>query len=159
MTTVRLVSIYAVPNSYQTLYDLLKERTKVMSIGHQQMPTMQEHIKFVVGHPYEAWYLIQATCLSPVGAIYLTKQREVGVFIFREHHHNGYASAALALLRSAHPGRMLANLNPANEPSIAFFRKHGGKLIQTTYELPKQPREEKTHESTNKAMAFHPPTV
>ena len=134
---VRLVSIYATPNSYQTLYDLLMERTKVQSISHKQMPTMQEHIKFVVGHPYEAWYLIHtAGQAHPVGAAYLTKQREIGIFIFRHHQGQGYGAAALKALRIAHPGPMLANIAPANEPSLAFFKKHGAVLIQHTFQLP-----------------------
>lgn len=142
LTTARLANVYTTRNSYAVLYDLLKERTKAQSISHQVMPTLHEHIDFVRSMPYEAWYLIcQYPGSAPVGSIYLTRLREVGIFIFRAHQHNGYATAALDLLRAQHPGRMLANVSPANAPSLAFFRNHG-KVIQITYELPNQPREE-----------------
>lgn len=132
-------NVYATKNSYQVLYELLKERTKEQSISHYYMPTMAEHIAFVRTKPYDAWYLIESTPPAQkcwVGSIYLTHAREVGVFIFREHMGNGYATAALAQLRRMHPGRILANMNPANGPSLAFFRKHGGRAIQITLELP-----------------------
>ena len=138
-TQVGFSNVYATANSYQVLYELLKERTKEQSISHYHMPTMAEHIAFVRTIPYDAWYLIESTPPAKkawVGAIYLTPKREIGIFIFREHQGNGYATAALAALRRMHPGRILANINPANEPSLAFFRKHGGREIQITLELP-----------------------
>lgn len=136
--TVRLVSVYTTPNAYAVLYELLKERTKQQSISFVSLPTMAEHINFVVKKPYEAWYLIEGgPRLHPyhVGAIYLTKLREVGVFIFRCHNGKGFGTAAFAALREQHPGRILANVNPMNEPSLDFFRKHGGKVIQHTFLL------------------------
>ena len=132
-------NVYATANSYQVLYELLRERTKEQSISHYSMPSMAEHIAFVRAKPYEAWYLIESTPPAPktwVGAVYLTPAREIGVFIFRKHQGNGYATAALEQLRRMHPGRILANVNPANEPSIAFFGKHGARPIQITFELP-----------------------
>jgi RimJ/RimL family protein N-acetyltransferase len=132
-------NVYATANSYQVLYDLLKERTKEQSISHYSMPTMAEHIAFVRTNPYIGWYLIESAPPAPkawVGAIYLTPKREIGIFIFREHQGNGYATAALATLRRMHPGRILANINPHNGPSLEFFRKHGGREIQITLELP-----------------------
>ena len=71
-----------------------------------------------------------------VGAIYLSKAREVGLFVFKAHLHQGYGKAALALIRAAHPGRMLANIAPGNAVSQRFFASQGAKLIQMTYELP-----------------------
>ena len=43
------------------------------------------------------------------------------------------SGAAVVAFRTAR--RFLANINPANEQSIAFFKRHGGKLLQVTYEL------------------------
>ena len=134
---VTLADVYVTMDSYKVLYDLLNERTKEQSISHKRTPTMQEHIAFVRTIPYAAWYLIVAAGQPrPVGAIYLTRQREIGIFIFKAHHGNGYAAAALEQLRALFPGPMLANINPHNEPSLAFFRKHGGHEIQRTFELP-----------------------
>ncbi|HZD28349.1 MAG TPA: GNAT family N-acetyltransferase, partial [Xanthobacteraceae bacterium] len=61
--------------------------------------------------------------------------REVGIHIGRAYRGHHYASDALAALRERYPGHLLANVNPLNLASIAFFERHGAKLIQSTYEL------------------------
>lgn len=119
------------------LYDLLRERQPHMNISHKQMPTMDEHVNFVKNHPYEAWYMIMAD--SPVsgrnivGAIYLTKQREVGIGIFKKYKGKGYGYEALKALHRKHPGYLLANINPKNEDSKRFFQNIGFDHIQNTY--------------------------
>ena len=142
-----LVPVAKEKRAVQVLYDLLKERTPEQSISHARMPTMEEHAAFVRSSPYAAWYLIEVLPISYeaavfgrqkptcVGATYLTKQREVGIFIFRAHQGKGYAREAIALLREKHPGRLLANVNPDNEASNLLFKRMGGKVIQVTYAL------------------------
>lgn len=118
------------------LYRLLQEREAWQNISHKELPAWEQHCAFVARRPYLAWYLV-ADGDTAVGAVYLTKQREVGVAILRAHRGAGYASEALRELMRLHPGRFLANINPANEPSIALFRKlgFGPQPIQHTYEL------------------------
>lgn len=116
------------------LYELLKERTKEQSISHKQMPTWDEHVEFVESNPYEAWDLILVNG-EYVGSIYLTKNREIGLFVFKKHQGKGYGSQALDMMRRMHPGPVLANVNPNNEPSRRFWEKAGAKLLQVTYEL------------------------
>lgn len=134
-----LVPIQQEPNAVRILYDLLLERPPEAAISHKRMPTFEEHAAFVRGHPYEAWYLLvsdnQPAPEHYVGSIYLTKQREVGIFIFKCCHGLGYGRRAIALLREAHPGRLLANVAPGNAASHEFFKKLGATLIQSTYEL------------------------
>ena len=118
------------------LYELLAEREAHESISHKVMPTLGEHRAFVESLPYEYWYIVCERG-QRVGAVYLTRKGEVGVSILRDHRRSGYASKALRLLMAMHPGRMLANLNPANEASIALFRKLGFTgPIQITMERP-----------------------
>lgn len=150
---IHFADIYLTPNSYHTLYELLKERTKEQSISHVSLPTMAEHIAFIRSRPYEAWYLIHALEAHTVGAIYLTRAREVGIFIFRHHMGQGYGCSALEHLRERHPGRILANVNPANKPSLEFFKKHGGVLIQQTYAIPPLREEHHGNESKNQGTA------
>ena len=134
---ITLTSVYREPGAATILYHLLQERTPEMSISHKAMPTIMEHAKFMASIPYQGWYIVRANYApAPVGAIYLTRAREVGIFIFKAHQGKGYAHAALAELRKLHPGRMLANISPENARSIKFFEKHGARLIQYTYELP-----------------------
>ena len=126
---MQLVSAYSY-DGITHLYELLKERTSDQSISHKEMPTMDEHIKFVESLPYPHWYLIIDE--DVVGAIYLTDEREIGIAVFKKHRGNGYATEAIDELKKLHPGNFLANINPLNEPSMNLFMKTGFKHIQNT---------------------------
>jgi RimJ/RimL family protein N-acetyltransferase len=123
----------------RALYDLLAERTAEQSISHKVMPTMEGHRLFVLGatpdgtrYSYLAWYMIYAD-RRIVGAIYLSKQREIGVSVFRDQQRKGYARAAVLELMRLHPGKFLANVNPKNEASIKLWGSLGFNLLQVTY--------------------------
>ena len=133
---IRLVPISQEPKHADILYTLLSERTPAQSISHRGMPTREEHEAFVRAQPYVAWYLIHNEARGYVGSVYLTRHREVGLFIFVGDQGRSFGMAALEALRVAHPGRLLANINPANEASIRFFTAAGARHIQNTYELP-----------------------
>ena len=128
-------SVYRSREHILTLYDLLKERTPEQSISHKEMPTMQAHQKFVYSQPYFLCNIIKDEEGKSIGSIYLTHQREVGIFIFEKYQRKGYAEQAIKLLMSICPGRILANVNPENNKSINLFKKLGAKHIQNTYEL------------------------
>lgn len=132
---IKFESVYKERAYTLVLYDLLKERTPEQSISHKEMPTMQEHQSFVYSHPYFIWNIIKDEQDRVVGSIYLTNQREIGIFIFNEHQGRGYAEESIRLLMSMCPGKFLANVNPDNEASHNLFDKLGGKMIQVTYEL------------------------
>ena len=140
---ISLINVYDEPEAEKVLFDLLLERTPEQSISHLKMPTYDEHVAFVRSKPYQAWYLIlhQQVAEEPmedvrqfVGATYLTRQREIGLFIFNAYQDKGFGSLALIEMRRRH-GEMLANISPYNTFSQRFFTKHGGKLIQLTYRL------------------------
>jgi RimJ/RimL family protein N-acetyltransferase len=134
---MNLRNIYKCGPTEQTcriLYELLAERTADQSISHCSMPSYEQHVEFVNSVPYKAWYLIHNDD-EIVGSIYLSKQREVGLFLFQKHAGKGYGAEALAQLRKYWPGKMLANVSPRNSRSIEFFKDQGFKLIQETYAL------------------------
>ena len=131
---MKLISIYDEVNSPEILYNLLGERTPEQSISHKEMPDWEDHVEFIKSRPYKAWYLIKADH-GYVGSIYLTKLREIGIFIFNEHQGRGWASEAIGLLKILYPGRFLANVNPDNLPSLKLFEKLGGDIIQVTFEV------------------------
>ena len=134
--SVELRDVYAacrLHNNIQTLYRLLEERTPEQSISHHGMPELLEHEAFVLNQPYMHWYLIDVG-KNTVGAVYLSKQREIGLFIFDKYRGRGYGSLALKAIMDKHPGRFLANIAPKNGKSHNFFKKHGFKPIQVTYE-------------------------
>jgi RimJ/RimL family protein N-acetyltransferase len=134
---MKLRSVYDTPGAYAVLWQLLSERTPNQNISHRQMPTWEEHTKFVQGKPYAAWYLFHAADGQKAGTVYLTHQREIGVGVLKAHQRQGLARQAVTELMRLHPGRFLANINPANHASIALFNSLGfGGPIQITLERP-----------------------
>ena len=131
---MKLVNVYEDPLAKWMLYELLSERTPEQSISHKAMPTKDEHLAFFYSKPYGAWYAIHDGSFL-VGAVYLTRQREIGVGVLKAHRGQGLARQAITELMRLHPGRHLANINPQNEASIALFRSLGfGGPIQITLE-------------------------
>lgn len=129
---MQLIDVYKHPNAYTILWELLQERTPEQSISHKEMPSWGRHCVFVESHPYIAWYLIEVDEI--VGAVYLTRMDEIGIFIFKEHHGKGYGTQAVKMLMEKHPrDKFLANMNPENYKSSGMFRKLGFKHIQNTY--------------------------
>ena len=132
---MQLTDVYSSEQYIWTLYDLLRERTPEESISHNETPGWKEHCEFVRSEPYAAWYVIEVD-FYPVGATYLTKQREIGIFIFKAYQGQGYGKQAVKMLMEKHPGPFLANVNPANEKSKKLWESLGGEVIQHTYRVP-----------------------
>lgn len=136
MSDIQLVDVYldGRPRIYalSILYALLKERLPHQSISHRGMPTWEEHSAFVRSRPYAHWYLIEASDIA-VGATYLSHQREIGIFVRSEWSGHRFGEHAVRMLMALHPGKFLANVNPANGPSAAMFQRLGFSLIQHTY--------------------------
>jgi RimJ/RimL family protein N-acetyltransferase len=141
---IRLVDVYQAPEAAELLYRLMQERPADSAIAHRRTPSMEEHRAFMASKPYRAWCLAHAGGRH-VGAVTLTPNNEVGVFILKEFQRKGYARAALQELMRAYkplpaipavrPGYFVANVNPKNEASIRLFTSLGGRHIANTYEL------------------------
>jgi RimJ/RimL family protein N-acetyltransferase len=117
------------------LYDLLAERDPVANISHREMPTFDQHRKFLESVPYKRWYLIGLDG-EWIGSVYLTNANEIGVSILKAHQGNGYGKQAVYLLMKRHPEkRFLANIAPGNARSAAMFEGLGFTLFQHTFEL------------------------
>lgn len=117
------------------LFELLAERTPEQSISHREMPTWDEHCDFVRSKPYRAWYLVELSSVV-VGTIYLSRQGEIGISIYKAHRRQGHAKQAIKLLMQMHDGtRFLANVNPANYASAALWQDMGFRKIQETFAL------------------------
>ena len=122
---------------YRFLYNLLKERDPLANISHKKMPSYHEHVLFVSSKPYPKWYIILCD-VNRAGSIYLTSQNEIGIFIKKSFQNKQIGDIALRKLIQKNPKkRYLANVNPKNKKSICFFKNHGFKLIQYTFELSK----------------------
>jgi RimJ/RimL family protein N-acetyltransferase len=128
-----LVNISARPDAARVLYDLLAEREAHQSISHKGLPTWEQHIAFLKSKPYAAHYLIEENC-GIVGATYLTRQDEIGIFIFKKYQRKGFAREAVLDLMRRHPRkRYLWNANPNNAASIALSESLGFTHLQSTY--------------------------
>lgn len=131
---MKLVDVYEIDEAPEVLFRLMEERTPEVNISHRALPDWDTHLAFIASRPYEAWFLIVDDD-NPVGAIYLSKTSEIGVFVLNAHRGKGYGKTAIEMLMEKHPReRFLANINPANERSIDFFRSLGFVHIQNTYE-------------------------
>ena len=134
--SVDLVSVYRLPKAApEILYRLLEEREPHVNISHRGMPTWKNHVRFIAGHPYSAWYLVRSG-QDYVGAIYLTALGEIGIGVLAQWRGHGFGRAAIRALMRKHPrSRFLANINPGNATSIRMFSEMDFRIIQQTYEL------------------------
>jgi len=120
------------------LYHLLAERDiGMVSISHRVMPSPTAHREFVELRPYKDWwiiYIIVGNNRVPVGAVYLSKNDEIGIQIIKSHQRRGYGERAVRLMMQMHPEtlRFLANVNPRNGASLELFRKLGFARLQLT---------------------------
>jgi len=131
---MKLVDAYTRPIAAVVLYGLLQERTPETSISHRAMPTFEQHEEYVRARPHPYWYLIEQSG-AYVGAIYLSHDDEIGVFVFERCRRHGHARAAIELLIKTHPRtRYLANINPRNEASMRLFGTLGFTHLQNTFE-------------------------
>ena len=137
--TIRLIDVYSLPgSSTEMLYRLLEERAgnTQINISHLTMPSWEGHCQFVLSHPYAHWYVIWSPDADEAGAVYLTKDDEIGVFIFRAYQGRGYGPEAVREIMRLHQRpRYLAHINPLNIPSIEMFTHMGFDQIQSTYEF------------------------
>ena len=122
-------------NDNKFLYNLLKERDSNVNISHKKMPTFNEHIKFIKSKPYTKWYIVKYGA-QKIASIYLTSQNEIGIFIKKTHQNKNLGGTIMSELIQKNPrDRYLANVSPKNKTSEKFFKSHGFKFIQKTYEL------------------------
>jgi len=115
------------------LYEMLAERNDTINISHDKMPEFKDHVSYIGSRPYQIWYLIYDAEIC-VGQVYLSKNNELGVQIFKEFQNRGYGQMALNFMIETYKSiNLLANINPKNEKSIKLFEKLGFKHIQNTY--------------------------
>ncbi len=129
-----LTPVCSAPAKLHLLYLLLEERTKQQSISHQKLPSYREHIKFVLSRPYRCWWLLMH-CETMVGAAYVTHANEIGIFLLKNFQRKGFGTEAIRIIKNVVNMPLLANVNPENKESIAFFKNLGAKVLQVTYKL------------------------
>lgn len=117
---------------YSFLYSLLQEKTPEQNISHKEMPTYDEHVAFNDAIPYAEDYII-LNYGEPVGRIYFTRAREVGIHILSTAQGKGIGKTALQELMRRVGSPVYANISPLNTKSQEFFKSEGFSLLQLTY--------------------------
>mgnify|MGYP002525807238 CR=1 FL=1 len=101
------------------------------------MPSYDEHVKFVLSEPYTIWYIIECDKKN-AGAIYLSKQDEIGISINNDFEYDQIAKMALKLLMKINPRkRYRVNVSPKNIRLQEFFLKSGFTGFEYVYEMKK----------------------
>ena len=119
------------------LYDLLKNKDPNANISHKKMPSYDEHVKFVMSKPYTNWYIIEYDKKN-VGAIYLSKQDEIGISISNDYEYDQIVKPALKLLMKLNQrNRYLANTSPKDVRSQEFLLKNGFTGLEYVFEMTK----------------------
>lgn len=132
---MELIDVYEYPGADDILYRLLEERDHYVNISHRKMPSWDEHIAFMRSRPYREWFIIVDGHDTSVGAIYLSRQNEIGVFVFDGFRGQGNGSWAVRTMIERHAEeRLLANIAPLNSRSMRMFEGLGFRLCQLTYE-------------------------
>ena len=117
------------------LYDLLKNKDPNANISHKKMPSYDEHVKFVMSKPYTNWYIIEYDKKN-VGAIYLSKQDEIGISVNSDYEYDQVVKPALKLLMKLNQRkRYLANTSPKDVRSQEFLLKNGFIGLEYVYEM------------------------
>ena len=117
------------------LYDLLKNKDPNANISHKKMPSYDEHVEFVMSKPYTNWYIIEYDKKN-VGAIYLSKQDEIGISVNNDYEYDQIAKPALKLLMKLNQRkRYLANTSPKDVRSQEFLLKNGFTGLEYVYEM------------------------
>jgi len=112
---------------YAILYRRMAEPQ--FNISHTRMPTFKQHCAFLQGYPYERHYLIMSGEIL-LGACYITRHSEVGIWLDTDHRRNGLGTHILNQLIKRSEHRLVANVAKTNTPSLLFFLRNGFVLMR-----------------------------
>lgn len=134
----------AMTELWKLMESRLTDNDKHTNISHRQMPTWEEHERYVTKRPYVCWYLGRVAGAT-AGAVHITQSNEIGIVVTRDLRRCGFAQSMLVELFKRHkplpeikgkrPAHFVANIVPSNTASIRLFEKFGARHLQNTYEL------------------------
>jgi len=136
---VKLEKISGSQIQIDILYEFLKIRK--YNISNLSIPTYSEHIKFVLKHPYRAWYLIKFD-KRYVGTIYILDNNCIGLSLFDNHKifpsvieliHKKHKP--LKEIKSVRPPYFHINVSPDNKIIESQLIEIGAIKVQSTYKF------------------------
>ena len=135
-----LVKIKPCEEHFDETYRLLKLR--INSISHNNIPSYEEHKKFVSANPYRYWFLIEVEKLY-IGTTYIKRDNSIGIYI--DPKFNAFTREVLKeLLRSFNPlserksirnAKFIINVALDDEFLADTVKDIGGIEIQRTFVL------------------------
>ncbi len=123
------------------LYDFLKSR--VHTISHNHIPSLEEHSNFVRHHPYRAWFFVKALD-EVIGTAYLTDQNTIGLNIRDEFIQESLPYIIekiesefkpLPEIKSVRAAQYSINVAPSNFNLIKALERYGCKCSQISFFL------------------------
>ena len=124
------------------LYKILKNRDTKFSISHKSIPTLEEHIKFVISNPYRYWFIIKRSRIV-LGSVYITTSNEVSISLLKNSKKN-FSDILNLIIQNITPlpaivsrrnEKFILNLSPNNKFYIKLLNNIGAQKIQETYVL------------------------
>ena len=122
------------------LYDLLLRRT--FRISHQLMPNFDDHVNFILEHPYRSWFLLKDKDMY-LGSFYIHNDNSIGInlityeeeivtwcleFINKEFE-------PLSPIKSVIPPFFYLNVSPENTEMISLLKREGHEQIQLSFRV------------------------
>ena len=122
------------------LYDLLLKRT--FRISHQLMPNFDDHVNFILEHPYRSWFLLKDKDMY-LGSFYIHNDNSIGInlityeeeivtwcleFINKEFE-------PLSPIKSVIPPFFYLNVSPENTEMISLLKREGHEQIQLSFRV------------------------
>ena len=129
-----------IPTSTQVsdLYELLLERKN--SISHTDIPSLNEHNKFVLSHSYVAWYLIYKS-ENLVGSLYVHSDNSIGLNVNQSTKED--VSEIISFIKANHKplpsvksvrrGEFFMNVSSDNGDLIKCLQQLGKEEIQRSF--------------------------
>ena len=139
-TSILLERVIKKPKQIKVLYELLENRK--YSISNLKPTSFTEHSRFVISHPYRAWYIISFNN-KYIGTTYLQKNNAISINL-TEGNYNFTTDILgqlfklwkpLKPIQSVRPKNFYINVSPENNALKKEIEKLGGKHIQNTYSL------------------------
>ena len=136
---LKLIKVdYKNPLHNKLLFKFLRERE--FNISHKNLPTYQNHLKFIKNNPYRKWFLISHK-KNFIGSIYILYDNGIGLDINSKYYDliDNIMKiifsniAPLKAIPSIRMDRFHMNINPSNKALKDIIGKQGAVLQQQTF--------------------------
>lgn len=125
----------------QALYELLRNRGS--NISHTEMPSFEEHRKFVLKHPYRFWYIVKQPS-AILGSIYFHYDNSIGINMPGKNSILIAATLKKALCmhkplkgkKSIRSNAFFVNASPQDRKLKKALRDLGWSVLQVSYACP-----------------------